>query len=330
MKEVWHKFLRWRGWAACAQGWRAFVHWRGWKAFVQWDGWKRFARWKLWHPHPLVSLVLCVLSAAGLVRVFTMGLEESVPAYFVYALSAYSLTVLAIGIPDLIRWVKGTVLENRLVKPLVEDENKRFLLDLFREEIVNLCYGVYKTVTGVLLGSAWVGTDGIYNLVQGIIQLGQLIQHRRHLPADKQWKSYRVCGWMILAVHLTMTGPIYLMIHRGQAEEYPGFMIFATAAFTFYKLIKAFWDVARERRAESPVDTSVDMLDLTQAMFSLFSLQVSMIHAFDDGSLNVMLMNSLTGGAVCLLVMATGIYMIRRAGRELTKLREEKENGRIL
>ena len=40
-------------------------------------------------------------------------------------------------------------------------------------------------------------------------------------------------------------------------------------------------------------------------------------------------MNSLTGGAVCLLVMATGVYMIRRANRELTKIQGE-EDGRVL
>ena len=319
MNEVWKKFLHWKGWQACDDGWRAFLHWRGWGAFVHWKGWKAFARWKGWYPHPVVTLLLAVIAAAGLAGVFWCGLEESFLAYGVYCLAAYALTVLVIGVPKLVQWVQEKVLKHKLVRPLVEDKNKRFLLGLLREEVVNLFYGIFKTVSGLWLGVAWVWADGLYNLVQGIIQLGQLTLHRKHLPVEKQWKSYRLCGGMILLLHLTMTGLVFMMIHRGQAEEYPGFLIFATAAFTFYKLISSFVDVAKDRKHVSPVDSSVRMLDLTQALFSLFSLQVALLHAFDDGSVDAKLMNSLTGGAVCLLVMGTGIYMIRRANRELKK-----------
>ncbi len=310
MKKLWLKFLAWKGWAACASGCRRFV---------RWPGWNRFAGWKLWHPHPVLTLLLCLLSAAALVWIFASGREECFPAYPVYVLSAYSLTVSSVGIPSLIRWIKGTVLENRWVKPLVESPEKLFLLDLFREEIINLGYGIFKTISGLLLGTAWVWADGLYNLVQGIIQLGQITLHRKHLPLEKQWKSYRAAGWMILVLHLTMTGLVFMMIHQGQAEEYPGYMIFATAAFAFYKLISSFIDVARDRKHRSPVDSSVYLLDLTQALFALFSLQAAMLHAFDNGTVDAKLMNSLTGGAVCLLVMGTGIYMIRRANRELKK-----------
>lgn len=324
MKEAWYKFLHWKGWSACADGWRAFLRWRGWSAFVRWEGWKAFARWRGWHPHPLLLLPLAALSAAGLVWIFSTGREESVFAYPIYCVSAYAVTVLAVGVPALVRWVKGTILENKMVKPLLEDGNKRFLLDLFREQVINMGYGIFKTASGFLLGVAWIWADGLYNLVQGIIQLGQLALHRKHLPIEKQWKSYRFCGWMILVLHLTMTGLVFMMIHQGQAEEYPGYMIFATAAFAFYKLISAFIHVAKDRKHASPVDSSVYLLDLTQALFSLFSLQVAMLHAFNDGTLDPKLMNSLTGGAVCLLVLSTGVYMIRRANREMKKITEEK------
>ncbi len=319
MKEIWRKFLAWKGWKACAAWWRAFLHWRG---------WKQFAGWKLWHLPPVLALLLCVLCGGALAWIFLTGREKTVLAYPVYVLSAYGLTVLSLGIPRLVRWFRGTVLESRWVKPLAEDGDKRFLLGLFGEQLLNLGYGLFKTVSGILLGTAWVWADGLYNLVQGIIQLGQITQHRRRLPLEQQWKSYRAAGWMVLVMHLTMTGLVFMMIHRGQAEEYPGYMIFATAAFAFYKLITAFVDVARDRKHRSPVDSSVYLLDLTQALFSLFSLQVAMLHAFDDGSINVKLVNSLTGGAVCLLVVGTGIYMLRRADRELKKMGDS--HGRSL
>lgn len=327
MKEAWQKLIHWEGWRACANGWKAFLHWKGWSDLVHWEGWRAFARWKGWNPHPVLTLLLTAAAAAGLVWVFANGLEESFVAYPIYCIAAYALTVLCVGIPKTVKWVRERVLEHKLVKPLLEDKSRLFLLDLFREEIVNLGYGIFKTVSGLMIGVAWVWADGLYNLVQGVIQLGQLTLHRKHLPIEAQWKSYRVCGWMILVVHLTMTGLVFMMIHRGEAEEYPGYMIFATAAFTFYKLITSFVEVARDRKHVSPVDSSVYLLDLTQALFSLFSLQVALLHAFNDGSIDPKLMNSLTGGVVCLLVMATGIYMIRRANRELIRLLNRNQYG---
>ena len=320
MKEYWSKFCHWSGWKACNHGWRAFVHWSGWKKLVQWQGWRRFAGLKCWHLHPLLILLLCLGGGGGVIWVFVTGRENHPVAYGLYALSAYALTVAVIGIPGLIRWFREDVLTNRFVKPLVEDEQKRFLLGLFREQIVNFGYGIFKTASGLWMGIPWVWADGLYNLVQGIIQLSQIALHRKHLPVEKQWKHYRITGWMILLTHLTVTGLVFMMIHQGQAEEYPGVMIFATAAFTFYKLISAMIDVIRDRKHHAPVDSSVYLLDLTQAMFSIFSLQVAMLHAFDEGMVNVKMMNSLTGGAVCLLIMATGVYMIRRANREIKKL----------
>lgn len=299
MKNVWTQFIHWKGWAACKHGWQAFLH------------------WKVWQLHPLLTLLLTLVSAWALVWVFAEGNEMRWFAYPIYTLSAFALTLLCIRIPGLVRWVKRDVLTHRLIKPLAESEEKRFLLDLFREQIINFSYGVFKTISGFVLRVPWIWADGLYNLVQGIIQLSQITLHRKHLPLEKQWRSYRITGWMILAVHLTMTGLVFMMIHQGQTEEYPGYMIFATAAFTFYKLITAFIDVAKDRKHHSPVDSSVYLLDLTQALFSLFSLQVALLHAFGDGTVDAKLLNSLTGGAVCLLVMFTGIYMIRRANRVL-------------
>lgn len=324
MKSAWQKFLNWKGWTTCANGWKTLIRWKGWHDFLHWEGWRAFARWKIWHPHPALILLLSVLAGAALTWIFAKGKETSFLAYPVYCVSAYAVTVLALGIPKIIDWVKNKVLTNAYIQPLVEDEQKRFLLDLFREQIVNFGYGLFKTISGIWMGVAWIWADGLYNLVQGIIQLAQLALHRKHLPIEKQWKSYRVCGFMILLLHLTITGLVFMMIHQGQAEEYPGYMIFATAAFAFYKLITAMVDVARDRKHASPVDSSVYLLDLTQALFSLFSLQVAMIHAFDDGTLDAKMMNSLTGGVICLMVMGTGVYMLRRANRELKKLQEEK------
>lgn len=313
--DLWSGFVHWHGWTACAAGWKAFLHWPGWKAFVRWPGWQ-----KILFPHPLIILLLTALSGAGLWLVFANGMDTHPAAYGVYVMAAYTLCVLVTVMPKLIVRSKKVIHDNPTLEQAIQDKELHFKVELYVEQFVNFGYGIFKTIGGIVFGSAWIGADGIYNTIQGIMQLFQILQRRRNLTMDKQWKSYRFCGWMTLVMHLTTTGLIFQMIHWGRGEDYPGFMIFATAAFAFYKLISSFVDVARDRKHKAPVDSAVRLLDLSQSFFSLFSLQVSMFHTFGQEFAYEKLMNTLTGGAVCLLTVGMGVYMIRRANRELKKL----------
>lgn len=312
--NYWNAFLHWQGWKACAKGWSAFVHWKGWSALVRWGGWK-----KLFCLHPAAVLLLTVLSAAGLGWVFLNGMEAHPIAYAVYVLAAYTLTALILTVPGLISKTKQAIHDHPMLEKAMRDRELRFQLELYGEQLINFAYGVYKIAAGVIVGSAWIGADGIYNLTQGMMQLFQILRRRKSATMEQQWKSYRFCGWMTLVLHLTTTGLIFQMIHWGRSEEYPGFTIFATAAFAFYKLISSFIDVAKDRKHKAPVDSAVRLLDLSQAFFAMFHLQVAMFHVFGQGLAYEALMNTLTGGAVCLLTVAMGVYMIRRANRELKK-----------
>ena len=65
------------------------------------------------------------------------------------------------------------------------------------------------------------------------------------------------------------------------------------------------------------------MLELSQAIFAIFSLQAGMLHTFGTGESWEHLLNLAVGCVVCLLTVAMGIYMIRRANREIKTLQEK-------
>lgn len=313
MKEYWNAFLRWKGWSACAGFWSAFVHWKGWSALVKWPGWK-----KLFMPHPALVALAALGAAAGLLWVFLGGLEQHPLAYVIYVISFYALVTVVAAIPNLVVKINAALRSNALTNRVLTDRELRFLTKLYSRQIIDMGYGVLKILAGIFYTSSWLMTDGLYNLVQGGIELLQILRRKKAETMAEQWKSYRICGWLTLVLQLFMTGPIFLMINRNMGNQYPDVVVIGTAAFAFYKLISAFVGVARDRKHKAPIDSSVRMLNLTQALFSLFSLQVSMFHSFGGESSLQVLMNNLTGGAVCLLVAATGIYMIRRGTRELT------------
>lgn len=332
-KAFWCAFLHWPGWTSWLkwEGWKRIAHWKGWTAWLKWSGWKRISAWRGWKkllfPNPALVILLTAVSAVGLFGVFMTGREASLIAYPLYCLSFYALVTFAALIMKVLPESKKAMENNALIQKLTSDEEISFRLGLYREQIINFVYGVFKLISGAIHGSFWVGADGLYNFVQSIIQLYQILRRRKVTTMKEQWKGYRQCGYMMIVLHLTMTGLVFQMIHMGEHEEYPGYMIFATAAFTFYKLISAFIDVAKDRKNKHPVDSAVRLLDLSQALYNLFVLQVALLWEFGGGDFAYhKLMNSLTGGAVCLLVCSMGIYMLWRSRRDMRKL-EEKEIG---
>lgn len=270
--------------------------------------------------------MLFAACCAGLVWVFGNGMEQWLAAYFLYALSAYSLTALCIRLPGAIRAGQSWLRNHPKVEESLKNTELKFSLELYMEQFMNFSYGIFKIVSGVVIGSAWIGADGIYNFAQALIQLFQILRRKKPGTLATQWKSYRFCGVLILLMHLTLIGIVFQIVNWNRAEESGEIMIIATAAFAFYKLISSFIDLAKDRKHTHPMDSSVRMLALSQAIFAIFSLQAGLLHTFGTGESWEQALNLAVGCVVCLLTVAMGIYMIRRANREIKKI-QEKEHG---
>lgn len=313
-QKWWHGFIHWSGWTtfggACKKGALAVAGWKGWEKLL-------FLPLGVAFP----GFLAC---GATLIWVFWNGMEKWVPACFLYALSAYLLIVLCIRLPAGIRGVKNWLEKHPKIAGMLKNEELKFSLELYFEQFLNFAYGIFKIISGVVIGSAWVGADGIYNFVQALIQLFQILRRRKPGTLAKQWKSYRFCGWMILFLHLTLTGIVFQMVNWNRVEEQGEIMLIATAAFAFYKFISSFWDLAKDRRHTRPIDSSVRMLELSQAFFAIFSLQAGMLHTFGTGESWEYWVNFAVGCLVCLLTAAMGVYMIHRGSRELKKIKERE------
>ena len=292
--------------------WNRFLHWRGWKILFPFPVW--------------LDMVLSAALGAGLIWVFVNGLEMWWPSYLLYGLSAYSLTALCIKLPGAVRMEKDWMRRHPKVEGLLKNSELKFSLVLYWEHFINFAYGIFKIVSGVMVGSAWIGADGIYNLAQAMIQLFQILRRKSPGSIQKQWKSYRFCGVLVLLMHLTLIGIVFQMVNWNRVEASGEIMIIATAAFAFYKFINRFIELAKDRKHKHPIDSSVRMLGLSQAIFAIFSLQAGLLHTFGTGEPWEHLLNLAVGCMVCLLTVAMGIYMIRRANREIKNL-QEKQNG---
>ena len=311
--------------------WNACIHWNGWKIFANSckNVWKAIASWEGWNksfflPFSL-SFLLFAACAAALLWVFLKHMEQQPFAYGLYALSAYLLVALCMRFPSGIKNAKGWMERHPKTGQILRNKETVFTIKLYAEQFINFAYGVFKIVAGVVIGSAWIGCDGIYNMAQALIQLFQILWRKKAGDQKQQWRSYRFCGVLILLMHFTLIGIVFQMVNWNRVDESGEIMIIATAVFAFYKFIGSFVELAKDRKHTQPVDSSVRMLELSQAFFAIFSLQASMLHTFGTAAPWENWINLAVGCLVCLLTVAMGIYMIRRANREIQKL-QEKEN----
>ena len=312
--------------------WNACIHWKGWRCFA--NGckkvWNAVALWRGWNKLFLlpfsVALILFAACVAALLWVFLKHMEQQPLAYGLYALSAYLLMGLCIRFPSGFQNAKVWLERHPRIEKILKNKETVFVMKLYAEQFINFAYGIFKIAAGVVIGSAWIGCDGIYNMTQALIQLFQILRRKKAGTQKQQWRSYRFCGVLILLMHFTLIGIVFQMVNWNRVDESGEIMIIATATFAFYKFINSFIELAKDRKHTRPVDSSVRMLELSQAFFAIFSLQASMLHTFGTAAPWEHWMNLAAGCVVCLLTVAMGIYMIRRANREIKKIKE-KDNG---
>lgn len=276
---------------------------------------------------PMAVAVLCTLAgAAGLTWVFLSGNAESWPAYPIYVLSFYALvTVCTRLVPWAIR-----LFRNRKTT----DPEQTLRQKLYTGLTINWIYGAFLIVTGILHGDTWLWTNGIYNMVLALIRLGLVLYERRlaHSPDAETsqrlgWNSYLLCGGGLLVLNLTMSGVLFHRIWKGISPNYPELVVYAVAAYTFYRLTLAIVHVIKSRKNTSPTLAATRNLDLCAALMSLFSLQTAMFSAFGGEFEYQMLMNVLTGSGVSLVVVCGAIGMLLHGVKIKKRISGGSENG---
>ena len=272
------------------------------------------------YPAGWVVAVCVMVSAAALTAVFALGLEETALAYAVYPLSAYALTVLVLALipalPVLVRRVK----EHRLFSLLLDDKDRRERLSMRAALGVSVGYAVFKLAAGWYYGSVWFMAVAVYYIVLAVMRYLILRGAGRLGSGADGWRLFRLTGYLMLALTVAISGMAVQMVRDNQAYMYPGFIIYASAAYTFYSLTLAVMNLFRIRRQASPVQAAARALTLAGALMAIFALQTGMIARFGTGDeLFRLVMNALTGGAVCIAVLVMGVLMAVYGGRMIRR-----------
>ena len=114
--------------------------------------WKKIGK-QLMFPPIWLMVILIILSATALILVFTKGMQESIPAYIVYVLAFYTLSVVSIFcvlvLPKQYKEIKQKIYDNPLGNRFMTDRVFRTNISLSASLVVNILYAVVNMWFGI-------------------------------------------------------------------------------------------------------------------------------------------------------------------------------------
>lgn len=203
----------------------------------------------------------------------------------------------------------------------VKEEAYRAEMTLYMNLAVNLCYAVFKTVCGIVFHSAWIGTLAFYYILLSIMRLS-LAKGMRDTDRCRRWKKYRQCGWSLLLFTIVLVGMSILMQRGKESINYPGYLIYGVAAYTFYAVTMAVWKVNKYRKRNDPIYLANKVLNLAVAVVAVFSLQSAMLSTFGDDPGFARIMGIATGFGAFLIINFMAVRMIVKGN---IKVRADKD-----
>ncbi len=292
--------------------------------------WKKILH-KLLFPGKAVVLLSVPLAAALLAYTFLRAGEDSPAAYVSYVISAYSLTVVCASVSGAVKkgsqWASG----NRYISRYRNDLPFKLSFSLHISLVINLFYAAVNAVSGIYYRSAWFVSLAVYYIVLSVMRftLAKYV-HSRGFGEDREaeWRRSRLCGILLIVMNVVLVGVIVLVVSKDQAFHYGGFLIYVMAMYAFYTVTMAVVNIVRYRKSASPAMSAVLAVSLASALVSMLSLETAMVTQFsagDEGPFFRKAMTAATGGAVCALIVGTGILMIVRSTKAL---RKEKSEGK--
>lgn len=203
--------------------------------------------------------------------------------------------------------------------------------------LVTLAFAVYNGSIAIVIRSIWFGALAAYYIVL-IVLRGSILVHfgkRKRAESSGQpepqllisdGKLYRTCGILMFLMPLCLSFAILQMVLAGDSFEHKGITIYVYAIYAFFKIITAVYSFIKERHNNSMIIMAINNIKLADAFVSILALQTAMFREFGGvGDISTVMMNAITGAAVCALTVAIGVYMIVKANLQIKTLKQKQD-----
>lgn len=286
---------------------------------------------KIKQPKAIFLVLFYILFVATISVTLTLVIlkpEQTPIHYILYTLSAvglaYFVYTIVIFAPRFKQNIIKFLRKFKFTSEMLDNYGYRTIIFSFFSFVLNVAYVAFIGVFAIMTKSAWYISIAVYYLILTLMKGNVFYSKKKHNTEIKQARAYRYCGIMFILLMIAFSGIIVLIYTSNMYFEYVGIMIYAVASYTFYKLTLAIINIFKARRQEDLYIQSIRNINLTSALVSIIVLQVAMFQAFSTEN-NTSFANGLTGGAVSLIILLLGIFMIVKANKKLQQIQQKEK-----
>lgn len=264
----------------------------------------------------LICIALSLLNVAAECFPYMAGIALYVLAAVTLAASCYcSIIHIRRSIREVI---KPAIAANPYTNRVTTDYRLRTILFAVPGTMSNIIFAAFNGVVGAVSHSAWFGTLSAYYILLSIMRAEVIRQERKIASIEEEKEHMRrelsVYGRdsvLFLFLAVVLAGAVILLENSQGGKNYPGFTIYAVAAYTFYKIIMSTIQVIKVGKRKSPLLSITRRIGYVDACVSILTLQTAMFASFAQGEEALAKqMNGITGAVVCLMVFGLGIQGI--------------------
>ena len=276
-------------------------------------------------------VILVIISAVALTLIFVKGMEESIPAYVVYVLAFYTLSVVtifcAMVLPKQYSTIKRKIYDNPLGNRYMTDRVFRTNISLSISFVISMLYVGINLWSWHMLGSYWFMVLAVYYVIMAVMRY-LLVRYVRiqKIGTDilSEWKRSRICAYILLLINLSLSGAVLMILYQSKGYDYPGIMIYVMALYTFYSTIHAIVDIVKYHKLGSPVMSTAKIVSLSGALVSMLNLETAMFAQFgaDMSMENQRIFIILTGAGVSITVVTLSALLIVNANKEIRRIKD--------
>lgn len=281
---------------------------------------------KLIFPHTAVILTLFPISTVMLVYSLIYLGSSSPVSIATYAIAFYTLTVICLRVPRLIRFVKRFKNDNAYAKRYFEDPRVRVNISLYGSLIMNVAYALLHIGMGFFHSSFWFFSLAAYYICLAVMRffLLRYVRKNRAVNFARELKKYRSCGIVLLVLNLFLSLMIFFMVYWNRTFHHHSITAIAMAAYTFTAFTVAIVNLVRYRKFKSPILSAAKTVSLASACVSMLTLESTMLTAFGDGTMDLTsrrILLGATGGVIAVFILTYSIIMIVRSSKQIKRIK---------
>ncbi len=297
----------------------------------------KFLQW-LKRPHGVFLVLIYLLTAAAIAGavVSVIFVRHDTPlqiaAYCLYGLSAvllaYTVYTVVIYAGTVKRKVIALLKRNKFFANVLENYGFKTVLFSLVSFGITVAFAVMNIVSAVRYRLVWYWAIAAYYAVLIVFRGGVLLADRirkkkcggdeRKYEADR-WKIYLSGGICLIPLELAMAAAITQLMLSGKPMRSGMVMAIANAAYTFFKMGMAIYNLFKARKFDNPIVQALRNLNLADACMAVVSLTVLMISTFDDGTSgdSMLYIKSAVGFVACAVIIIMAVAMIVSASKKL-------------